>query len=94
MDDEKRYETSDGEAVTLDKMVRVEPEWAASRLRYGERLELAHFTLRLDLERTLRALDVRVTECEAAERGSNTPVASDELADVAAKLRSLLSVKS
>ena len=37
--DEKRYQNSDGETCSLWQMCRTEFEWAASRIREGEKLQ-------------------------------------------------------
>lgn len=34
---DKLYESTDGFKCTLDQMVKIEPEWAANRIREGEK---------------------------------------------------------
>jgi len=46
----KKYYDTDGNEVTLHKLVRLEPEWAVSRIKVGEELESTVESLTKELD--------------------------------------------
>ncbi|MCB0257031.1 MAG: hypothetical protein KDI55_25205, partial [Anaerolineae bacterium] len=58
------YHDIDGNAVTLRKLIRLEPEWAHTRITQCEVAE----SRVIDLERQLAESRARVEELEAAQR--------------------------
>ena len=58
------YHDIDGNAVTLRKLIRLEPEWAHTRITQCEAAE----SRVIDLERQLAESRARVEELEAAQR--------------------------
>lgn len=56
------YKDMDGNPVTLEKLIRTEPEWAASRVREGRKAE-AELAAR---DKRIAELSIRVRDLEAA----------------------------
>jgi hypothetical protein len=75
MSDERKYYDQEGNECSLDKLCRLEPEWAANRLRVAE-----------DAVEKLRALCAALPEgvmvCSASRE--KAAIASQWLADVRA----------
>ena len=53
---EKMYESADGFKCTLSQMVKIEPEWAANRIRVWEKLQTENKALK-------ELLDTQVEVC-------------------------------
>ena len=58
------YKTQDGEPTTLYKLVRSEPDWAASRIREGEKAQQEIETLRLENDSLQRKLNSEILNHE------------------------------
>ena len=61
LEDERNYFDADGNEVSLDKLVRIEPAWAANRIRWmtaeNERLKAALSDICGYLERWRKQLE-------------------------------------
>src|SRR5690606_8063243 len=63
-----RYYDAEGNEVSLDQLCKLEPEWAANRIREYERREKLHMDRIVALEQQNEALASRLDSAENAMR--------------------------